>query len=236
MDIPEALLELEAAGWPDLADRLLQGFCHGLNGRISSLLGLVYLAQKGGGGDSTWVHPMETELERMEKLVRLMEGVPHGGTGHAEPTSLGEIVPGVLEIHGLQKGLEGVELAHRMEEAPPVFLNRTVLVRCLLLLLSWVAEHARRAGQVVVEVSLAEEDGGAGLTLRPRGNPSVSESAPPGAPGRSGIALREGMLDRLEGVLASSGGRLVADGAGAENVQVKIWLPSLAQAKQNRES
>ncbi len=226
MDVQTSLRELEAAGWAEITDRLVQGLCHGLNGHLSTLIGLLYMGRKREPGDAGWMGHLEGELDRVEAVVRLMEGIAWDGVATAEVLDLSELLDEVVKLQGRVRGLDKLEMELLSDGAPAVRINRTVAKRALLLLLSWTAHHVREAGGARVVCTLAPDAGGATIVFR---SPSSADAPPaestPG-PNAGAMRFRDHMLERVAGVLEGAGGRLTTSLGEPGNVSVEIGLPA----------
>ena len=103
-----AVQRLDEAGWILLADRLIHGLCHDLNGRAGSISSLVYLLDSGEEPTSVTAI-LEEESLKLEEAIRLLRLVPDDAD---EPETLapGEFLPALARMIPLQRGFEGVHV------------------------------------------------------------------------------------------------------------------------------
>ena len=200
---------LVRAGWLPLADRLVAGICHDLNGRASALSGLVHLLDLDTELDRGGLLSDEVEkLETVSGQLSLLVGDPDGP---AEPLVAGDLVTSLIALQGRERGTDGVQVSLSLDaDAPPILVNWTTFSRVFLLLLS-TASQGPVAGDRRVDVALATDDhGGLRLTV----------SAPAIAPAGERAAA-------LQNALYPSAALVEWDG-----VEFSVRFPSLAQSRQ----
>lgn len=127
---------LAQAGWSDVSDRILAGLCHDLNGRVTSLAGMVQLLQL--DEDSASMSPfLDQEVSRLEGSVRMVRRLAGEQDEDPEPLHLPEIVPDLVGLFGKHRHLEGLETTLEMDPGLlPVVSRWTLLARSILILLS----------------------------------------------------------------------------------------------------
>lgn len=82
-------------------ERILAGFCHDLNGHLSSAAGFAHLMGPGSDADGPGRHLREA-LDRIEELVRQLRWLSRDDHRDPEPTSLADLlttVAGILPRH-----------------------------------------------------------------------------------------------------------------------------------------
>lgn len=214
-----AVQRLDEAGWILVADRLIHGLCHDLNGRAGSISSLIYLLDSGEEPTSVTAI-LEEESLRLEEGIRLLRLLPDDAE---EPEILapGELLPALARMVPLQRGFEGLCVEVSMPPgAPAVRMDMTVFLRAVLLLLSGSAEEAGRSGEPVVSVTgMAGETGlriGPARTQVPDGQDSTPRTWAGGLPSE--------MEARIEEVLAEAGGGLkqVKGPAGTTEWEVRF--------------
>jgi hypothetical protein len=230
---PDPIRELESAGWPEVVDRLIFRVCHDLNGRISALSHLAFLVEAGEECPDFIARTLEGEVDRLSQLVGLLESLPDLGVRQEEAINLSELATTLAHFMNRQAGLDGVRIsAMTIGDPPPVLMDRTVLSRSLALLLTHAAAECRRSGGKGLEAVVSEKDEGVLLTLG--GDltfPTRREAAPELVAGEAPFS-REELLELVAGVLERSGGRLEGTAQGRPgSTSLRIWLPSLAQAR-----
>jgi hypothetical protein len=214
---------LNDAGWSLVADRIIRGICHDLNGRINSLSSLSYLLDT-GSGDWGRVGPVFVEeLERTEELSSFLRVLPDDEQG-PRLLALGELLPRALHLVELQPGYEGVRWNLLLTpDFPPVRMDETFLLRSLVLLLTGVAEEAKAQEGRTVSIEGRAETGT--LTVRPgRLGPKAHSFQGPDGEGRW---LPENMEMLLAGVLKELGGDLTPRRGPGNGLELELRLPGL---------
>lgn len=130
---PDVSTLLVRAGWLDVADRLLGGLTHDLNGRVTSLGGMAQLLALDDDARSM-VPFLEQEVRRLDAAVRLLALMGGDGEQAPEPIRLDEVVEALVELHRRHRGLESVEVG--VDRAGPCHLTAPwpLVGRALLLL------------------------------------------------------------------------------------------------------
>lgn len=168
---------LGEAGWGRLADRLLHGACHALNGRATSLSGLLYLLESGNRDPSDLYSVFEPEVALLEEVVGLLRLLPDDGAG-AEVIVPQEVLPFLSTALTYQRGLETMEVRlHIPPDTPAVRCDSTLLHRSLLLLVTRVAELGKARGAEGVRVTAGDEGGGLLLSFESVGGVEPVEGA-----------------------------------------------------------
>jgi hypothetical protein len=222
------LATLDEAGWPELVDRVLHGLCHDLTGRVSAILGLTYLLESSGGDPSPVAPLMNPELEGMEEVIRFLRLLPDDAT---EPELLapGELLPELAALVRAQRGLENVKITvEGVAEAPAVRVDRTLLIRSLLILLTASAESTVLTGAKGVELIASGPAGCFTFELHPL--PGQGGDGPDSEEGGL-LPIRLFPKKRVQiclGVLVEEGMEVLelGDEGGAGGVQVAFPSPS----------
>ncbi len=206
-----------------VADRVIRGICHDLNGRINSLTSLSYLLNT---GNKEWarVGPLvEEELKWTEELSRLLRVLPDEKQG---PRLLapGEFLPQVLRLVRLQAGLEGVEWELRVpSDFPAIRVDEALLLRALVLLLTGVAEETR--GQEGARIEIQGQAETRTLTIRSgRVGPGKKPQSGPDGEGKRVTGRMELLLAE---VLQEMGGELAPAQASDGGFLLELRLPGL---------
>lgn len=162
---PAWVEDLERAGWPQLADRLIHGICHSLNGRITALSSVLYFLESPDQDISSMASLLEPEIHHLQEAEQVLRLLPHDHTG---PVALapGEVLPVLARTLSLQRGLESTTVDVQIPpETPGVRVDRALFVRSMLLLLSRWAEMAAARGARGVKLRARGEEGGLKLFL-----------------------------------------------------------------------
>jgi signal transduction histidine kinase len=215
-----AIQHLVEAGWLFLADRLIHGICHDLNGRSGSISSLAYLLNAGEEPASVTAI-MEEESHRLEENVRFLRLLLDDDEG-PQMLAPGEVLPSLAKMIPLQRGLEGVQVRVSIPPtAPAVRIDKTIFIRVFLLLVSAAAEEAGRSGTSTVDVTATKE--GSVLSIhparveRPDGPSSTPRSVDTGIPSQMEVWIHE--------ILAEVGGGLSRRRRTQESPGWEIRLP-----------
>lgn len=220
---------LRNAGWPRLADRILAGSCHDLNGRSSALYGLSELVRS--GEDAEFVaEALTTEARRVQDLAAALRTLSARTPDDPAPLSLGERLPGVAALFSLQPGAEQVPVEIVADPgASAAFAPWRSLCRSILLAMNVVASGVlQRSGGGSVRLSVAQGVEGPVLRIDGVTNGEDRRCDPAAAELRDQFSA---WPDQLEGALATWGGQAsyqpVPDDEGAgPRVEVRLPRPS----------
>ena len=220
---PDRLLvrKLDQAGWPLVADRVIRGLCHDLNGRLYSLSNLTYLLNSGGGDWSGVSSVVEEEVTRLGEAVRLLRLLPDDASnlGLLAP---GEVLSGVAGLVQIQPGLEKVQIQIEIPSgAPAVRMDETVFLRGMLLLITGAAEEASFTNEGLVRVTGAEGKGF--LEIWPARNRAGAEGSVGSE--KSGVAIPPNMETMVAGVLQELGGGLTVVKGSDDRLALQVSLP-----------
>lgn len=127
--------------WQWVNDQVVAGIGHDLSDRLSSLYGLIQLAELDGSIGPAVSTPLRSELGRVEELVRLLRLLPGPREERAEPIRLAEVFPTISDLLRRHRGLEGVRLRVEGGADPVVYERWTELVRRILRTISSVARE-----------------------------------------------------------------------------------------------
>ncbi len=220
---PDRLLvrKLDQAGWTLVADRVIRGLCHDLNGRLYSLSNLTYLLNSGGGDWSGVSSVVEEEVTRLGEAVRLLRLLPNDASnlGLLAP---GEVLSGVARLVQVQPGLEKVQIQVEIPPgAPAVRMDETVFLRGMLLLITGAAEEASLTNEGLVKVTGAEGRGF--LEIWPARKGDVAEDSEDSM--TSGVAIPPNMETLVAGVLQDVGGGLTVVKGSDDGLVLQVSLP-----------
>lgn len=185
--VSEALVR---AGWLGLADRLIGGICHDLNGRAAALGSLVQLLRM--EADLEIPAMIEREMRELEGLRRRLQLLMGDADGPSEPLAPGPRVEALCELHSLEHGVEGGTVEVTIVDDPPaVRVNWAAFSRIVLLLLSETRWRNSSAGRLDVTVGTGA-GGGLEIGLAPRER-TDGEPAGPRGPSFDRRALTEAL-------------------------------------------
>lgn len=203
---------LGRAGWLDVLDDLQGGLNHSLNGRLSSLDGLLHIIALDGLTETPVTDMLQGETKRLAETIRILRLMGGDVEGPPEPLAAGDLVADAEVLHSHRRQRFSVETEASVQEAlPPFRANRARVLRLLLIALNRAARRASEmdGGSVHLRATTAEDrvrftvtwDGLAGTDVQPDAKLDLE-------------ALDE---------LAS----LDAGGVQPERSGVTLWLPAL---------
>jgi hypothetical protein len=154
--LPELLAR---AGWLTVSTSLMTGIVHDLNGRVTSLAGLVQLLSI---DDTGGIAPfLEEEVRRLDGSVRLM-GLLAGETGgERELVALDRLLGPLVDLHRRRPGLEGVEIDLEFGDVPPILADARLLAQTVLLVFAAAGQGALARGRRVDVFAGTHARGGA---------------------------------------------------------------------------
>jgi signal transduction histidine kinase len=196
---------LARAGWLSVADRIMAGIAHDLNGRVTSLAGMAQLLAL--DDDARGMAPfLDEEIRKLQASVRLVALMVGELEGEPETLEPGEFLPAVLDLHRRHRGLESVELRLDEEDAPAVTTGWTLLARTLLLVLAIAGSAAAERGRVLRVRASGGAKGGLLLDLLAPGE--RDHDAPRSAPyaWRPDLELVAGVVTLLPATLEAQEG------------------------------
>ena len=172
---------LGAAGWTSLANRILAGGCHDLNGRASALYGLAELARV-GEDEAFLTEALSTEAKRIQTLAASLRTLSDRAPDDPRPLSIREELGPAADLFSLQPGGERFRLdIHTDPSTPAAFAPSRALTRALLLALSVVAANILRSHPSgTLRLSATPVDGRPTLTIEGQGRAS-SHGPDPGS-------------------------------------------------------
>lgn len=209
---------IHEAGWPMVADRVVLGVCHDLNGRFNSLSSLSYLLSTGSREWDGAGPVVEEELKRAEESSRILRLLPDDGAA-PQVLALSEFLPQVLSLVQLQPGFEGIEYEVAIPpDFPAVRMDGTLLLRSLSLLLTGVASEM--VGRERRRIDIEGQADTRTLLIQPQG-PGSHEGVPSSSEGESN-GLPEDMRLRLAEVFRELGGDLAS-----KRLSTGVWALEL---------
>lgn len=167
-----AAAALADAGWSDLQDRLILGFCHDLNGRVTSLYAVSQLVDLGEPLPDSF----DTEVVRLEEVARRVAFL-HGDLESAPgPFSLPDLLDRAVGLHGGLKDLTASEVRLNVADGGPALLVNEG--RCLRLLLLFFEAAVRYADERSAALDVISNGNGVEISFPvPEGEP-VSDLDP----------------------------------------------------------
>lgn len=195
--------------WQRVGDALLAGICHTLNSRVTALWGVAeLLAMEAPAGPVMGL--FRGELQRLERLARLLHWLPRSPGRGPEPVSLGDLLPELVELHREHRGLERIEVELEGDpRTPPVRADLAALCRAVLLLLAGAARVASPAGGRIA-AAYGPAGAAAKLTIRTYGAALEGEGEP-----LPELEAARRILDGAAEISVSQGG---GDGGSTEAV------------------
>ena len=203
---------LARAGWLGVLNEVHEGLCHDLNGRASSLDGLLHLLRE-DGPDAQLVDYLGGEVRRLVGTVEAMRTLYGDVEGPGEPLLARDVLDRALANLRRHRGVRDIEVDVQLAaDLPPFRANPARLLRVLLILLARAAEAAQDGGAPAISLRVGQTDGGVVFDL------AWPADALPGDGGTGLLGDAGEPLGRLAG---AEGGRIEEDGTGS----VVLWIP-----------
>lgn len=170
-----------AVQWQSVGESVLAGVCHTLNSRVTALWGVAELLSAEAASESLMTL-LRAELQRLEQLARLLHWLPRRPGRGAEPISLAELLPELVELHREHHGLDRIRVELEGDPGTPAILvDPAALCRAVLLLLAAAGRAVpERAGRVAAAYGPA--GAAAALTIRAYGAGQPGEGGGGGFP------------------------------------------------------
>lgn len=225
----ELLARLEQA-FADLS-AYSANLAHELRTPLAALRGEVEVALLGERGEEEYRSVLETLLEELERLARLVEKLLFLARAdrretalHRERLDLRAEANGVLEFFASLAEEKGARLL--LEGEGEAFADRDLFRQALANLVSNALEHLSAGGTVRVRVE--PRDGGALVTVRddgcgvdPRVLPFLFQRFPPPST-RRGMGLG---LAIVRSIVELHGGHVAASSEPGKGTEIRLWFP-----------
>lgn len=225
MSNPGRAEALRRADWHMLADRLLAGVSHDINGRAAALSAIAHMSETYGEAPAAGLlHQESRTLENIVELLSLLQG---DLDGDPEPMAVGEHLPRLVELSSKGRGLDRVEVLLDVNgTAPPILVNWCLFFRSFLIVLDRMSNVACDLGSKQVSVECGPKRDGlhVGVVVLP-----TETDQPPGGHGHF-----ETMGEKLASVadaLASTGGSVSVRKSTSDLLAADFWFPSLSMAR-----
>lgn len=208
---PDVGVLLVRAGWLDVMDNLHGGFCHSLNGRLSSLDGLVQIIRMDGPSETPVEEFLEGECTRLEGTVRAMRALLGDPAAPPEPLMVGDLVREAEAVYAYHRERSKVSTESSEGSAlPPFRANRARWLRLLLIILGRVG---RGAGDRVVHLGASAQGGRVGV------HAVQGDGSTPGHP-----EMPDTELEALSALAGLDGGTVERVGGG-----LVAWAPAMGR-------
>lgn len=203
---------LGRAGWLGVLDDLQGGLNHSLNGRLSSLDGLLQIIALDGLTETPVTDMLQSETKRLAETIRILRLMGGDVEGPPEPLAAGDLVADAEALHGHRRQRFSVETETSLQEAlPPFRANRARILRLLLIALNRAVRRASDMDEGHVRLrATAEED---------RVRFTVTWDGAVGTLAEHDATLDLEALDELAA--------LDAGGVQPERSGITLWLPAL---------
>jgi|SRR5690606_13149886 len=223
--------------WAEACDAILAGICHELNGRVGAVGGLVQLARLSQSLDDETGDLLESEVERLTTLVRLLEQLRSERGKPPEPLHVPELASLAASLLRRHRGLEDVTVEIESRGASAVVAPRGALLEALVVLLAAAGRAAHEAGSDRVRLVLEDVDGRVSIGVVAEGGtgqPAGGGGSEAGAQ-KVGEPIRHGIDDdaldaaaRRAVVCGGSVAATAADPARGLGAGYRIRLPAMA--------
>ena len=222
--------ETSSSSFDALRDAILRGMAHALSNRVAALGGINGLADPGQIWTERLSKALHDEARRLEEILRMLRLLPADGRGDPGAIELQPLVPDVIALHAYQSALLQVECTAVYDrETMPVFANRPLLVRTLLLTIDSAKRHAHARGG---RVSVSYGGDADRVTVRVATEPSpspVKAAANAGDSGTANVDIAEGAL---RAAIAGVGGPSdIALAIDDDQLRIELTIPTLAAGR-----
>ena len=225
MSDPHRAEALRRADWDVLAERLLAGVRHDINGRAAALSAIAHMSEMYAEAPSAEVlHQESRSLENIVGLLSLLQG---DLDGDPEPMAVGEHIPRLVELSSRGRALDRVETLIDVDDmAPPILVNWCLFFRSFLIVLDAMSNVACDLGSMQVRVEYGPKRNGLHLGMVALSTRTVE---PDGCSGQ-----RETMGEMLACVadaLASTEASVSLRESTTDVLAADFWFPSLSTAR-----
>lgn len=206
---------LARAGWLRVQDDIHGGLCHSLNGRVSSLDGLLHILHMDESAEVKVMGFIEDETTRLAEIVATLRRLSGVSGREVEALRPEDLLEQAAALHRCHRGLENLRTHVTVAgDTPPVRTSPPRLLRVLLIVLSRLGQAAMKAKAPGLNVLAQAEDGRVAFRF------SVH-----GGDGETPVAELDGVAEPLRSLLALDQGELTSGARG-----VLISLPALTRA------
>jgi C4-dicarboxylate-specific signal transduction histidine kinase len=204
-------------------ESLIAGITHDLNGRLTALSGVAYMARSGSRLDDELLEILENQVARLDESIRLLRALPLGAGKEAEPVRLRDVVGEATRLYGARSGPEPPQVDVNGDPATIVEAPVPVLTEILLLLLA-AAEppSATRAGKLAVRYGTTGAD--AFIVVTAAGVNDAASTAAEGGGWRAADPAKA--MDAAAALLPRVGGRIERHSPAPGTPEVEIRLPA----------
>lgn len=198
---------LARAGWPELVEEIVRAACHDMNGVLSALDAAAHLVVREEPSLLS-AESIQSEVGRARAAIEALEvvsGDDEGGPELLSPVQVARVATRTAEFH---PALREVRIDVDVDGDPPaVRAPRSLVIRCLLLLLRSVGRQARSDSVEDVRIEVGERPGQphVRLAITSPAEPSFTPEAPPADGALAALVRRLGgkmpaAEDRADGV------------------------------------
>lgn len=164
--------------WRGVSESLLSGLHHALNNRVAALSAIAQVLGSDIRDASPLVASLTGEVARLEETVSLISLLRRARSHAPEPVQAPELVAGLATLLAQHNDLK--EIVFLCEADPgvlPVLVERDLLTRVMLALMTSVGLQAERSGQRQVRVSYAGDEAEVAISVECVAEPIAAESA-----------------------------------------------------------
>lgn len=215
--------------WRGVSESLLSGLHHALNNRVAALSAIAQVLGSDIEDASPLVASLTGEVARLEETVSLISLLRRARSHAPEPVQVPELVAGLATLLAQHNDLK--EIGFLCEPDPgllPVLVERDLLTRVMLALMTSVGLQAERSGQRQVRVSYAGDEDEVAISVE-----SVAEL--PGSDSGGATIRRLDARAAGEAVRAMKGTMRTLRGAAGE-LGYEVRLPTLLAERRSEAS
>lgn len=211
--------------WLRVSEKVLKGLNHKLTNRVAALEAVVTIFDPREGPDPELVAALGTEVKQLHGLLRLFRLMPAEPFAEPEACRLQDVMPNVVQLHCHHADLKEIPFElQEDEEALPILVRQSALLRCLLVVLEAAAGNALRSGTgLPIRIAYAQQ--GSDVVIRITG---------PAVPSQLIFSGEGSLLHAVRSALVHARGHveaLATPMGGYDSVAFEVRLPTLAEAR-----
>lgn len=210
----------DGAGWRKVAQALLSGITHDLNGRLTALAGLAHVARASAGMEPELLGILDDQVKRLDESIRLLRSMPLAGAAQPELIRLHDLVLQLARLYGARSGPEPPVLDVAGDTSVVVRLDGDNLAEAVLLMMAALEPcTSTRAGALRVRYGFADHEAYV----------SVEAVSPTAATARAGGGRidRTAALEEAAALAQRLPGRMLRPGDPAGARRAEIRLPAI---------
>jgi hypothetical protein len=208
--------------WRTLADSLIAGITHDLNGRLTAMAGVAHLTRTLPHVPTELADILDDQATRLAESVRMLRALPMAPPGEAELLRVSDVLAEVAVLYRVRSGPEPPTLDVSGDHGVVVRAAPGALAEAVLLLMAATEPRtATRGGRLILRHAV--EEGTA--YVRIEAATAAATSTPP-SPGSGRWPDPAAAAEEASVIAERFGGRVLRSGA-AEPTTYEIQLPAV---------